>query len=157
MAAKKSITERFFEKIERIPEAGCWIWMGALLSGGYGAFKMVNPTRQARAHVCSWELHNGAVPNGVCVLHQCDVPACVNPAHLFLGTNQDNSDDKFSKNRQRFHKGREHHSAKLSEENVRDLRRLWTEGLTITQLGERFHITPQHAWNIANKKRWAHL
>jgi hypothetical protein len=89
---------RFWNKIAPMTEgSGCWEWLGAI-TGGYGSFD------HRRAHRVSWEMHNGPIPvgegaHGTCVLHRCDNPTCVNPAHLFLGTNRDNALDRERKGR----------------------------------------------------------
>jgi hypothetical protein len=84
-----------------IPESnsGCWIWIGATNGRGYGNFK-----RHAKAHRVSWELYYGKIPNGLCVLHKCDVKLCVNPNHLWLGTYKDNNYDMHLKHRNAQHK-----------------------------------------------------
>ena len=82
--------------------AACWFWTGATVKDGYGTIRVGGRQAIARgAHRVSWELHNGPIPSGQLVLHTCDTPACVNPNHLFLGTHQDNADDKIAKGRDR--------------------------------------------------------
>lgn len=77
------------------PNCGCWLWNGSSLERGYGRF------RGSLAHRVSWVLHNGPIPDGMHVCHRCDVTACVNPAHLFLGTALDNIRDMHAKGRDR--------------------------------------------------------
>lgn len=91
-----SLEDRFNDQHEKGP--GCWEWTGRCSVAGYGQIKDNYRTRGA--HRVSYEIHNGAVPEGLQVLHHCDNPPCVNPEHLFIGTHQDNMDDKVSKNRQ---------------------------------------------------------
>lgn len=95
-AIRAAAKERFEAKIMPIPHCGCWIFMG----GGdkyYGHFRMVgNPVA---AHRAAWLLFRGAIPPGLCVLHKCDVGYCVNPDHLFLGTQLDNARDREAKGR----------------------------------------------------------
>lgn len=88
--------QRFAKKIERIPFVTCWLWSGATFPNGYGA----TSGGEQLAHRASWRHYNGPIPKGMQVLHRCDVPACVNPEHLFLGTAADNHKDKVAKGRQ---------------------------------------------------------
>jgi hypothetical protein len=78
------INERFDSKWEPCPESGCWLWTAALLKDGYGGFKVER--KMLRAHRFAWERKHGPIPKGMVVCHKCDVPGCVNPDHLFLGT-----------------------------------------------------------------------
>ena len=90
------LKETFHEKYEIITETGCWIWMGAT-SNGYGVASDNGKTQPA--HRYSWELHNGPIPEGMQVCHKCDVKPCVNPDHLFIGTQKDNMHDAMRKGR----------------------------------------------------------
>ncbi len=97
---KRPIMERFEEKCVPEPMSGCWIWLGrAHKTHGYGIFSQW--PKLGYAHRFSWTLHYGEIPKGLCVLHKCDVPLCVNPNHLFLGTVKDNMLDMARKGRQR--------------------------------------------------------
>jgi hypothetical protein len=99
--------ESFADRIMPIPFSGCWIWMGSVADKrGYGlVYRSDNKTRTG-AHRYSWELHHGEIPAGMRVCHKCDIPSCVNPDHLFLGTDVDNIQDAITKGRANF--GRHH-------------------------------------------------
>ena len=86
---------RFEQKIDK--SGDCWLWTASRNNGGYGLFKLAGKT--TTAHRISYELHVGVIPDGMCVLHTCDVRMCVNPDHLFLGTQTDNMQDKANKGR----------------------------------------------------------
>ena len=81
---------------------GCWIWTASARGSGYGQFYLKKYKRQIEAHRASWLLHVGDIPDGLQVLHRCDVRLCVNPEHLFLGTAKDNTQDMIAKNRQKM-------------------------------------------------------
>lgn len=92
-----SLAERFAGKFAPEPNTGCWLWTASVNRKGYGRIGVGDAA--ALAHRVSWELHRGPIPGGLCVLHKCDVPACVNPDHLFLGTVPDNTADCIAKGR----------------------------------------------------------
>jgi len=89
----------FEEKYVPEPMSGCWIWIGSTNAYGYGDIRYKQ--KPYKAHRASWMIHKGDIPNGMIVCHKCDVPACVNPNHLFLGTHMDNTKDKIAKGRMR--------------------------------------------------------
>lgn len=106
-------TVRFWQHVRKAT-TGCWEWTGGRTPivrgrGGYGKFRRNNPRRMELAHRVAWELAHGPIPPGQDVLHSCDNPPCVRKDHLFLGTNQDNSDDMVSKGRRK---------RKLSDQDV---------------------------------------
>ena len=90
--------ERFEKHFMPEPNSGCWLWFGALDGyKKYGCFRVGK--KNLRAHRVSWELYRGSIPKGMQVLHKCDVPPCVNPDHLWIGTQRDNVNDMIRKGR----------------------------------------------------------
>ena len=96
---KMDISKRFYGLTMPITETGCWIWLGYCDRNGYGDIKV--EYKSWRAHRFSWVLHGGDIPEGQYVLHKCDEPSCVNPDHLFVGTQDDNIQDMIKKGRYR--------------------------------------------------------
>lgn len=98
--AKLSAEERFWLYVSPEPNSGCWLWIGSGDRRGYGSFSYQGRSRSA--HRWAYEHYMGPIPDGMMVCHKCDVPACVNPDHLFLGTNSDNMKDCYRKGRNNF-------------------------------------------------------
>lgn len=94
-----TLRDRFDDKWTPEPNTGCWLWLAAGGRGGYGVIKLPHSKKNSSAHRVAFELYVGPVPPGMCVLHRCDTRACVNPAHLFLGTYEDNAHDMIRKGR----------------------------------------------------------
>ncbi len=146
------MTGRFATKFTPEPFSGCWLWTAGVSGDGYGAIKRNG--RQERAHRLAWEMLHGPIPAGLLVLHQCDVPLCVNPAHLFLGTAKDNYADSKQKGRNTSHTGENNGSAKLIAAQVRQIR-----SATGSQRGiaTKFGISQERVWAIKRGIAWRHL
>lgn len=130
--------ERFHVKYDRKGDDDCWLWNAACQSAGYGAISVNGVT--TLAHRAAYQLAKGPIPEGMCVLHRCDVPGCVNPAHLFIGTKGDNTYDMIDKGRDRF---RSAHPTKdkLRPESVPMVKFLADSGqFTLRQISEQFGI-----------------
>jgi hypothetical protein len=132
---------------------GCWLWTGSVSPDGYG--RMWRNRKLIGAHRLSWELHNGPVPDGLQVLHNCpggDNRACVNPAHLFLGTNA----DKIAKGRQP--RGEDFATSRLNEASVRDIRAEYAAGkATRKELAAKYGVAHGTIHAITEGRSWKHL
>lgn len=175
----------FDQRINKTPS--CWLWEGSLDSDGYGRATAKGGPSETLAHRIAWTFANGPVPDGLSVCHRCDVPACVNPAHLFVGTSQDNQADKVQKNRQargskngayrhnrgaaisdgvtRWHKehpektarGEHHKNSKLNEEKVRKIRILVEEGFSQSEIAVSLGIAQASVSRVVTGQCWSHV
>jgi len=153
--------ERFEEKVCPEPNTGCHLWTAAIMSSGYGAFGLNGKT--VLSHRVAYELYVGPIPegdgyHGTCVRHTCDNPLCVNPAHLEVGTHQDNMDDKVERDRAARHTGESNGLAKLTEADVLDIRaRYAAGGVTQRELAEEYGVNQSLVSYIKNKHIWSHI
>ena|SRR6185312_8308819 len=153
------VAARFAQAFSLQPN-GCWLWGGRRnRSGIYGAlyFNHAGQQRGIAAHRLSWVLNRGPIPDGLHVLHRCDVPLCVNPEHLFLGTHAENMADKVGKGRHRFgvRLGAEGSNAKLTDKAVADIRQLIGERVPRRRIAERFGVCKSTINWIAKGRTWA--
>lgn len=157
MPASTPLKDRFFSKVEMIPFHECWEWIGAKRPKGHGCLLYKRGTNiMTAAHRVSYELHRGPVPRHLFVCHKCDNPSCVNPNHLFLGTNQDNVNDMLSKGRQR--KGSNKPGAKLNEEKARNILELYnSKKMTQSELVRKFGVTKCVIKRIITRTGWKHI
>lgn len=140
----KTVAERFWSKVNKGGPNGCWLWTGATTPRGYGKIFVEGALQYA--HRYSYELATGEKPGGLVVCHRCDTPGCVNPAHLFVGSHADNSADMARKGRVRS--GARHHSTKLTDAQVADIRRRAEAGELQKDLAAEFGVSKQHLSDI---------
>lgn len=154
-----SALERFWNRVNKdgpvcYEHLGqCWEWVGPRLENGYGKFG-----QQGLTHRYSWVIHNDSIPDGLQVLHKCDNRCCVNPDHLFVGTPNDNMQDKIAKGNQV--RGEDQGSHKLTEDEVKEIRRRYkryshTNGSGA--LAKEFNVSLTQIWRVAKSKHWRHV
>lgn len=129
----------------------CWLWTAAIGTDGYGRWSIQNYWH-LRAHRAAWIIAHGDIPDGKWVLHRCDVPLCVKPSHLFLGTVQDNVDDLWNKGKGLS--GERHPGAKLDWERVRLIRKLYKRGTAGRELARLFSVDHALIHMIVHGKVW---
>lgn len=151
--------ELFWDKVDKTSDAkGCWIWSGYRQKFGYGWIYRGDglKSRGVLAHRYAWQLLVGPVPEGKFVLHHCDNPPCVNPAHLYVGSCQENSSDMAIRGRST--RGERSWSAKLTEMQVIEiLKRKPKKHSEISAYAERYGVKPCTIRDIVARKIWKHV
>lgn len=144
----------FWEKVGIV--GSCWEWKASRFPSGYGQTSFT-VYAERYSHRVSWLIHFGPIPDGLCVLHSCDNPPCVNPSHLFLGTNAENSEDMIRKGRSRRARGEKQGLAKLKEVQVIEIRRRISAGETDSSIAADFPVGHASIWAIRAGKSWKYL
>ena len=151
---KKPVEERFWSKVNKDTESGCWEWKASTTIGGYGSFSDQN-RKSISAHRYSYEFHYGGIPEGMHVMHKCDNPKCVKPDHLSVGTHLDNMRDKKNKNRQV--KGSLAGMSKLTEEQVKNIKIKLLSGVKQSDIAKEFQTHKTNISYISREITWTHV
>lgn len=149
------LSERIFDNVMTVPESGCWIWMRALNRSGYGQLTYLK--KHMEAHRASWIAHRGEIPNGVGVLHRCNIRSCVNPDHLYLGGQKENVADAISAGTFRCPPalpGSLHPLAKLIEKQAR---RIKYGGESASKVAGALGVKVQSVYAIRSGRQWKHI
>ena len=150
---RQSVEERFISKLALPdPVTGCVEWTGHRTKDGYG--KLSRSGIEVYTHRYSWERKHGPIPKGLHVLHKCDNPPCCNEYHLFLGTQTDNAADREIKGRGNQPKGEKHGRAKLTEANVKEIRRRLAAGEVQRMIAKGFGIAHSTVGKISRGNAW---
>ena len=162
--ATPSDKARFWAKVDKDSIAGptgdCWLWTAARLKSGYGVFNIGPNCRSFLAHRASWLIANDCIPSDRMVCHKCDVPSCVNPDHLFLGTQFDNMRDCSEKGRTRKNglRGEDMPANKLTTEQVLEILRTYpASGKGYAEIGKKYGVGGDAISGILRRKTWKHL
>lgn len=158
----QDVKQRFWQYVEKRGDADCWNWQAGKDKDGYGLFTCTyaGKHRSIRAHRFSYMLENGELLDTLMVCHSFDNPSCVNPAHLWAGTHLENQQDMARKNRYGTRpaaSGVRNITAKLSEQDVRDLRNSVKLGVPTRVLACLYSITTTHVRNIARRMSWKNV
>lgn len=144
--------DRFWSKVQIESPDQCWPWVGCRTVEGYGMIRIGGKT--FRSHRIAHVLALGAIPEGMCVLHRCDNPACVNPFHLLSGTHKENIEDMNAKGRQVSPRGVRNGSAKLTPDQVLRIRELYNQGISQRRIGAMFSVSRPVISDIVKGHTW---
>lgn len=141
---KEYMTKMYNQKVMK--KEGCWSWAGSVRRK-YGLISM-GSNSDILIHRASWEIHNGPIPKGLCVLHKCDNPICSNPEHLFLGTQLDNIQDMFVKQRNR---------KTINKEIAKEIKLMLSQKISCKEIAEKLNVSKGLVWNISRGTTWKHV
>jgi DNA-binding transcriptional regulator YiaG len=144
--------QRFCSKVDSSSD-GCWPWLGGHDHYGYAKFR-VDGKVSVRAARVAFQVSRGPIPTGMHVLHTCDNRQCVNPSHLFLGTNRDNVRDRVAKRRDGDHKGIKNGRAKLTPDQVSAIREEYQPRASYAKFARRFGVSASTIRNIVKGRNW---
>lgn len=144
--------EKFMTRV--VKSKACWYWVGPKNRDGYGVLSLGKRGTGRRAHRYSWELFNGAIPVGMAILHRCDNTSCVNPKHLYAGTQTDNMRDMVSRGRMANVKGERNPRAKLTSFQVNEIRFFLNAAYAHKQLAKQYGVSKSTIDLISRGVTW---
>jgi len=149
---RNKILNRFLSKINQQTSTGCWEWIAGKHKFGYGMFWVNGKT--IPAHRVAYKLFIGDIPESLSVLHKCDNPTCVNPEHLFLGTQMDNMKDMNSKGRRKSICGEQLPQTKINSDIVLDIRK---KAQSQRNYATQYNISQSTVGEIQRNLIWKHV
>jgi hypothetical protein len=154
MGKRIALENRFWSKVEKTDK--CWNWTAHISTNGYGTLKVNG--KQEQASRIAWILTYGIIPYSLLICHSCDNRACVNPSHLFIGTQRDNIMDAINKGRfTPLKSGELHHSAKLTIPEVKKIKSLLKSGVNKSVIAKQFNITSRNIRFMELGRCWANI
>jgi transposase len=144
---KSNRAEDMWRMVDKGDSSGCWVWKGVTSNTGYGLFRISGA--RLFTYRLSYALKYGSIPNELDVCHKCDNPICCNPDHLFLGTRSDNMIDCIIKKRMP--------QTKLNPEKVREIRAIYSLGVSYKEIGQRFNVSDWTIRDIIKGNNWRHV
>lgn len=149
---RKTLKQIFEDKYIKL-DNGCWQWTANISTNGYGQISRNKTT--CRAHRIAYNLYIGEIPEGMVVCHKCDNKLCVNPDHLFIGTQEDNIRDCLNKDRNAY--GSRNAKAKLKEDDIFSIKVRYKNGVTMQEIGNIFGVSKNTISQVINNKTWAKI
>lgn len=156
---KKTIEQTFWQKVSK-KESGCWEWIGCIDALGYGRVGKKKDCNISKAHRLSWFIFNGKIPNGLLVCHKCDNRKCVNPNHLFLGTQSENMIDMVKKNRRNYVGlfGEKNPMSKLNSALVSEIKNERnTTGKSYKRISKMFGVSTMTVYRVCKNQLWKQI
>lgn len=163
---RKALYEKLMAYSMDDPETGCRVWMRNRKKTQYGLAygktqasprKTQSPGKYWSTHRLMWRVVKGPIPEGKFVLHKCNNPPCINIEHLYIGDHNQNMQDKVKANRQSFSRGELHPLAKITEEDVRVIRKLYAMGIVPRVIAEKYNLTKDGVYQAATRRTWSHV
>jgi Autographiviridae endonuclease len=154
---KETLQERLWRHCIPVTECGCWIWLSALRTDGYGQLTFNH--KHMSAHRASYEAFCNCIPDGFHVLHTCDTPQCINPDHLYIGKDKENARDRKMRGRHRWraHLGESHGRSLLSSNQVRGIRYDLESGESGKNVSIKYGVSTATISAIKTRRLWRHL
>lgn len=147
---------RFMRRVDKSAPNGCWNWTGSRMNRSWHGQWRNSAGEHEMVHRAAWRMFVGPIPDGMFVLHRCDNPVCLNPSHLFLGTQTDNMNDMWLKKRARPRAllGSRHGGAKLTEDKVLEIRKSILSGIELAKI---YGVSPTTICDIRKRRIWNHI